>query len=227
MYNVLLVEDEADIQFANKVLLERRGGYNVRLAMNLAQARRSIEEAVPDIIVLDIMLPDGSGLDFLEGLRQGSRRIPVLLLTALSETSDELKGIQAGGDDYITKPYDNDILLARIEALLRRTQQVPQTITKGPLTLDLLSSCAFHSGENLMLTDKEFNLLLMLTQNEGQTLSPEYIYEKIWGQPLVGGKNVVQSAVKRFRQKIQPTGYDIKTVYGKGYVFEESTRPEI
>ena len=119
MYNVLLVEDEERILFANKIILERKGGYTVQTAMNLTEARKCIQENPSDIIILDIMLPDGSGLDFLEELRR-DKNIPVILLTALSESSDELKGITAGGDDYITKPYNNDVLLGRIEMVLRR-----------------------------------------------------------------------------------------------------------
>jgi len=120
---ILLVEDNKDIQELNKEFLEETGGYNVRLAMNLAEARESIAESEPDIIVLDIMLPDGSGLDFLKELKQ-DRDVPVLLLTALSESSDEIKGLQAGGDDYIAKPYDNNVLLARIETSLFRALKV-------------------------------------------------------------------------------------------------------
>jgi CheY-like chemotaxis protein len=118
-YNILLVEDNEDIQELNKEFLEETGGYNVRLAMSLTEARECIAESVPDIIVLDIMLPDGSGLDFLKELKQ-DKDMPVLLLTALSESSDEIKGLRAGGDDYIAKPYDNNVLLARIETNLRR-----------------------------------------------------------------------------------------------------------
>ena len=134
MYNLLLVEDNEDIQDLNKFFLTQRG-YAVRLATNLAQAKEAIAEANPDLIVLDIMLPDGSGLDLLKELRAIGNDTPVLLLTALSETSDEMKGIQLGGDDYIAKPYENGILHARIEALLRRAERVPQTIKKGTLLL--------------------------------------------------------------------------------------------
>ncbi|MCL2216880.1 MAG: diguanylate cyclase [Defluviitaleaceae bacterium] len=121
------MEDEQRILFANKIILERKGGYGVQTATNLAEARKCVSENPPDIIVLDIMLPDGSGLDFLEELRRDSG-IPVLLLTALSESADELKGIAAGGDDYITKPYNNDVLLGRIEMALRRAYSTPESL---------------------------------------------------------------------------------------------------
>ena len=124
VYNILLVEDNRDIQKLNKETLERRGGYEVRLAMNLAEARKQITEQVPCLIILDIMLPDGSGLEFLRELRH-STNIPVLLLTALGESGDIVKGLKAGGDDYLAKPYNNDVFLARIESLLRRSAQIP------------------------------------------------------------------------------------------------------
>ena len=240
MRSILLVEDDLDIQEVNKDMLERRGGYDVRLAINLAEARERIAESAPDIIVLDIMLPDGSGLDFLRELREeiGERRvkdgqnnsplsilksqlstIPVLLLTALGKSKDMVEGLQAGGDDYLAKPYDNDVLLARIEAILRRAGRVSETITKGLLTLGLLSKRAFVNGEDLMLTSKQYDLLFLLIQNEGKTMSAETVYEKVWAQPLNNNKNALQVSISKLRTKIKHSGYDITSLRGKGYAF--------
>jgi len=119
--DILLVEDNEDIQKANKKMLERRGGFNVRLAMNLNEARKQINKAEPDLMVLDILLPDGNGLEFLKEIRSSFNYIPVLLLSVLGKSSDIVNGLQAGADDYIAKPYENAVMLARIEALLRRT----------------------------------------------------------------------------------------------------------
>ena len=218
MYSILLVEDEVQIQAANKILLERRGGYHVRLAMNLAEARQAVAESKPDLILLDIMLPDGSGLDYLKELKQQTN-IPVLLLTALSETSDEIRGIEEGGDDYISKPYDNNLLLARIDGLLRRVSRVPDNVRKGSLTLDTYSSKAYIDGGDLGLTSKEFDLLLLLTQSEDKLLKPEYVYEKVWSQPMLGDNSAVKTIISKLRRKIEPSGYDIETLYGKGYIF--------
>ena len=128
MNNLLLVEDNEDIQELNKYFLEKHG-YTVRLAMNLSQARAEVQIAPPDLIVLDIMLPDGSGLDYLKELKQHNNDIPVLLLTALSESSDEVRGLQEGGDDYIAKPYNYDILLARIAKLLNQRQRLSEAVS--------------------------------------------------------------------------------------------------
>jgi len=223
MNDLLLVEDNADIQDVNKFFLERRG-YKVRIAMNLAEARQSMMEATPDLIVLDIMLPDGSGLDFLKELREengsiAGRNIPVLLLTALSETSDEIKGMQYGGDDYITKPYENDLLLARIQALLRRAERVPEIITKGSLKLETFSHQAIMNGENLGLTRKEFDLVFLLAQNEDRLLTTETLYEKVWGQPMIEDTNAIRTIASRVRNKIEPSGYTVEVVRNKGYIF--------
>jgi len=218
MYNLLLVEDNEDIQDLNKFFLAQRG-YAVRLAMNLAEAKEAISEANPDLIVLDIMLPDGSGLDFLKELRAGGNDTPVLLLTALSETNDEMSGIQAGGDDYIAKPYESDILHTRIEALLRRAERVPQTIKKGTLLLESYSSQAYINDESLGLTAREYAVLLLLVQNEDRLLAADFIYGKIWTQPLNEDKNAVQTIISRLRKKIEPSGYGIDTHRNKGYIF--------
>ena len=121
--DILLVEDNEDIQRANKRTLERRGGFNVRLAMNLNEAWKQINLCEPDAMVLDILLPDGNGLDFLKELRTRRSNIPVLLLSVLGKSGDIVNGLQAGADDYLTKPYENVVMLARLESLLRRTKR--------------------------------------------------------------------------------------------------------
>jgi DNA-binding response OmpR family regulator len=199
-------------------MLERRGGYSVRTAMNLAEARKRIKESAPDIIVLDIMLPDGSGLNFLRELRYDAN-IPVLLLTALGESSDVVAGLKAGGDDYLVKPYDNEVLLARIESLLRRTEHVPQTLAKGPIIADITAGRAFINGRDLLLTQKEFAILFLFMQNEGITLSAESVYEKIWKRPLGDDKNTLQATISTLRKKIEPSGYGIAVSRGQGYIF--------
>jgi DNA-binding response OmpR family regulator len=223
MSNILLVEDNREIQEVNKNMLIRRG-YRVRLAKNLAEARERLKEAEPDIIVLDIMLPDGSGLDFLKELRRDTD-IPVLLLTALGEPSDTVKGLRAGGDDYMAKPYNNAELLARIESLLRRATRLPQTLTKGRLTLNVNSGIAFIDGRNLLLSPKEFAVLLFLAQNEGKNVSPEDLYKKIWGLPLYNNQNL-RKCISALRKKLEDetSGCEIENVHGEGYCFIQSPR---
>jgi DNA-binding response OmpR family regulator len=215
MHNILLIEDDREIQENNKDLLES-ATYAVRTAMNLAEAREQISKETPDIIVLDIMLPDGSGLDFIKEIND----IPVLLLTALGETDDIVKGLKAGGDDYLAKPYDDNILLARIESLLRRTEsRVPKTLTKGPLSLDIIARRAYIDNNDLLLTHKEFACQLLLAQNEGHIISAATIYEQIWRQKLEDDKNTLKATISTLRKKIKPSGYAITVSREQGYTF--------
>jgi DNA-binding response OmpR family regulator len=225
MYNILLVEDEPAIQRANKIILERRGNYTVRLAMSLAEARQHITNAIPDLIVLDIMLPDGTGLDFLAELRNTMDiHIPVLLLTALSETSDELKGIQAGGDDYITKPYDNTLLLAKIERALLRASKIPATLSIGQIKIDTASNRAYVDGYDINLMPKEISLLEQFLQNPKRTMSSTYLYKKVWGQELSRDDTALRRAVSSLRSKLteHDAGYTVTASKGEGYYLERT-----
>lgn len=219
MRNILLVEDNREIQEVNKNMLVQCGGYSVRLAKNLAEARKRLTEAEPDIMVLDIMLPDGSGLDFLEELRRNTD-IPVLLLTALAEPRDTVKGLRAGGDDYLAKPYDNDELLARIEVLLRRTSRPPKTLTKGRLMLNMISGMAFVDGKDLLLSRKEFAVLFLLAQNERKTVNAEYLYREVWGLSLFNNQTL-KNRISELRKKLEDATSDcyIESVRGEGYCF--------
>jgi DNA-binding response OmpR family regulator len=219
MHDILLVEDNREIQEVNKNMLVRNGGYNVRLAENLAEAREQVTEDEPDIIVLDIMLPDGSGLDFLKELRRDTD-IPVLFLTALGEPGDTVKGLRAGGDDYMSKPYDNAELLARIETLLRRTLNPLKTLAKGRLTLNMISCMAFVNGRDLLLSPKEFAVLLFLAQNEGKTVSAEYLYKEVWGLPM-NDNRTLKKHLSGLRKKLEDKagGCEISNVRGEGYCF--------
>ena len=235
MYNILLVEDDKDIQMVNKKMLERQGNYNVFLALNLNEARLSIAEKIPDVIVLDIMLPDGSGLDFLKELRAGDGQwsnIPVLLLTALSEFDDVVKGLKEGGDDYLAKPYNNKVLLARIESLLRRAERVPQVLKKGSLVIDIVSGRVFletadisdtaeeSKNQDLLLTQKEFACLLLFVQNEDSLMSHQFIYESVWKQPLNNNIDTLKKTISNLRIKIEDSEYMINSSRGDGYIFE-------
>lgn len=227
MHDILLVEDNPDIQAVNKRMLERLGTYNVRLAMSLAQAREMYKKSPPSVMVLDIMLPDGSGLDFLKELRRNdsarpsgvTASVPVLLLSALGTPEDIVAGLKSGGDDYLPKPYDYNVLLARIQALLSRAERIPETISIDAFVFNLISSQAFAYGEDLGLSQKEFGILLLLAQNEGKALNAEHVYEKVWAQPMSGDSQAIQTVISRIRKKIEPIGYGISTLRGKGYVF--------
>ena len=124
---LLLVEDEPHVQANNKDILERRG-YALRQAYSLDEARKIIGEEMPRAVVLDLQLPDGSGLDFLAEIRQTSN-VPVLMLTAMNTSEDVIRGLEAGGDDYLTKPYELNVFLARVTALIRRASLMPETVS--------------------------------------------------------------------------------------------------
>ncbi|WP_250229847.1 response regulator transcription factor [Anaeropeptidivorans aminofermentans] len=216
---ILLVEDNEQIMQGNERLLKRRG-YEVVTALTLSDARKAVGAQMPDLFVLDIMLPDGSGLDFMQELRQYSQT-PVLLLTGLTTSEDIVRGLTAGGDDYLPKPYDFGVLLARVEALLRRAQQVPERIQKGRLCLDVTADVATLDGADLLLTQKEFVLLLIFVQNEKRFIHSEYLYEKAWKQPMAGDSQALKKTVYRLREKIEGSGWHIDWSRGEGYCFEK------
>lgn len=218
MKRILLVEDNEQIMYGNERMLKRRG-YEVVTALTLTEARSAIQAQMPDLFVLDIMLPDGSGLDFMVELRKYSQ-VPVLLLTGLTTPEDIVRGLTAGGDDYLPKPYDFGVLLARVEALLRRAEQVPECIHKGRICLDITADVATLDGVDLLLSQKEFALLIIFVQNEERFISAEYLYEKVWKQPMVGNSNTLKTTINRLRDKIKSSGYRIAWSRGEGYCFE-------
>jgi len=215
---LLLVEDEPMVQENNKKILSRRG-YLIRQAFTLAQARSIIAAEAPRAIVLDIQLPDGSGLELLHELRQTSN-VPVLMLTAMGTSHDIVRGLEAGGDDYLTKPYDLAVFLMRVEALLRRSSIVPDVLEAGPLKLDPASGKAYINGEDLILPQKEYSLLQQFVQHPERILSAEYLYEKVWGQEMLDDDKSLKVAVSKLRAKLTCSGYTITASRGEGYYLE-------
>lgn len=216
---ILLVEDNEKIMQGNERMLRRRG-YEVITALTLGEARSAVRSQMPDLFVLDIMLPDGSGLDFMRELRQHSRA-PVLLLTGLTTTEDIVRGLTSGGDDYLAKPYDFGVLLARVEALLRRAEHVPERLSKGRLSLDVTAGVAALDGTDLLLTQREFALLLLFVQNEKRYISAEYLYEKAWNQPMADNSQALKKTIYNLRKKIEDSGWRVEWSRGEGYCFEQ------
>lgn len=218
---ILCVEDNIKVQNYNRPLLESKG-FTVITAMTLYEARETIKRETPCLIVLDIHLPDGSGLDFLRELRETSH-IPVIALTNNKEESDIVTGFASGCDDYVTKPYTFPVLYARIEGLLRRAARLPGAIEKGSLRLDVLAAQAFVNGKDLLLKTKEFLILLFLVQNEDRLISSELLYETIWNTPIGDDNRTLQSNISALRIKLEglDCGYTIRSSYGKGYCFEK------
>ena len=214
---ILLVEDNPHYLKINRELLSSKG-YKVLEADTLAKGRKMFLLETPALIILDIMLPDGDGIMLCEELREGSD-VPILFLSAKKADSDVIAGFEAGGDDYLPKPYSLNVLLMRIEALLRRTLQVPEALIKGVLTLDPLAGQAFLCGVDLLLSQKEFSILLLFFQNEDKIISADHIFEKVWKAPLGEDKNTLQALISNLRKKIKKSGYGIITRRGQGYEF--------
>ncbi len=198
---ILLVEDNEQILYGNERMLRRRN-YDVITALTLSEARKRMDETTPDAIVLDIMMPDGSGLDFMRELREKSA-IPILLLTGLATSEDIVHGLAEGGDDYLTKPYDFSVLLARIEALLRRAKKIPDILQKDSLKLDIVAQQAFLDGEDMLLRPKEFALLLMFIQNEGKVLDPQYLYQKVWNTDMNADNSTLKMHISTVRKRLE------------------------
>ena len=219
---VLLVEDNEKLNIANARAL-KLSGYEVHNATTLAEARTRLSMIEPDVILLDVMLPDGDGFDFCDAIRSQTNA-HIIFLTAKAEHEDRVRGLNTGGDDYITKPFHPEELIARIAAAMRRRGmgKIPaKTIEKGGLTLDIIAAQAFVDSRDLNLTPKEFALLLMLVQNEDVTMSAEQIYESVWKAPLIGDNNALKTAISKLRSKIEATDFDISSHRGKGYVFQK------
>lgn len=220
---ILLVEDDKNILRTNRRILEREG-FTVLCAETLAGARKQFAAARPDVLVLDIMLPDGSGLDFCEEIR-GGLTAPVLFLTALDEEDSVIQGLTAGGSDYITKPYKVEELTARIKAqlLLARRNRAAQekSVVRGPLTLDLTAQRAYLRGRDMLLAQKEFALLLYLMKHENEGIERQALYETVWRQPMADDDSAVKNAVYRLRKKLEGSGFTITARRGEGYQFEE------
>ncbi|GHT02262.1 DNA-binding response regulator [Synergistales bacterium] len=216
---LLCVEDDLKI-LANNLSELTSAGYRVLGAENLAQAREHLAAEKPDAILLDIMLPNGNGLDLLQELRSVGNKVPVIMLTAWGEPKDVSRGYRLGATAYLSKPFDYDAVEAAIESIFGHLEQVPESVSKGSLTFDILSGRAFIEGVDMLLTPKDFALLLLLAQNEDRVLRAELIYEKVWKAPLAENTAAVQRAISRLRGKIEPSGYSVTMTRGKGYVFE-------
>lgn len=198
-----------------------RAGLRVTALDSTAGALDALNGA--DALVLDWMLPGESGLGFLRRLRGDAelRRLPVLMLTARAAEAERVEGLESGADDYLTKPFSAAELVARVRALLRRTQpEVPPTMTNGPLTVDVGAAEARVSGGRLNLTRREFDLLAFLTQHVGRVYSRTELLDRVWGADFLGGERTVDQHVTQLRAHLgdDPSrpGF-LETVRGKGY----------
>ena len=216
---ILCVEDELDVLENNRKAFED-AGYAVLTAANLEQARGLLEKQTPDAIVLDIMLPDGLGLDLLSEIRVRGSKVPVIMLTAWDKPYDVARGLRLGANDYLAKPFAYEELLARVETMFRNVEQMPERFAHGKLSFAVVSGQAFMDGIDLKLTPKEYALLLLFAQNPRKIMDAEELYRKVWSAPFAGDKNTLQATISALRKKISLYGHDINMVRGKGYYFE-------
>lgn len=221
---ILVVEDQAKMAgFLKRGLNEV--GYAVDVAETGGSAESLSSENDYDLVILDVMLPDQSGIDTARHLRQDGYAGPLLMLTALSTTKDKVHGLDAGADDYLTKPYSFDELMARVRALLRRSgQQVASSLKYSDLELDLLSRRARRSGQEIQLTSKEFALLEYLMRNPERPLGRVSIAEHVWDVHFDTESNVIDVYINLLRKKVDAPFPKklIHTVIGTGYVLRES-----
>ena len=180
---------------------------------------QAVEEAVPDLALLDIMLPEEDGISVLKKLRSSARtsKLPVIMLTAKGTEYDKVLGLDAGADDYLAKPFGMMELLSRIRALLRRTQREADIYRCGVLTVDQTRHTVTVNGQEVILTQKEFEVLCLLLKNRGQVLSRERLIEDVWGYAFTGESRTVDVHVRTLRQKLGEAGAYIETVRGYGY----------
>lgn len=226
---ILIVEDDETILFALRSALGRNG-YEVSAAGSLEEAKRFIQNPA-DLILLDLGLPDGEGLTLLKDFREAGGP-PVIILTARDDEADIIKGLDAGADDYVTKPFNPLELVARVKSQLRRYTQLGGTAKKesehvyevGGLQINDDLKEVTVDGEKVKLTPIEYNILLLLMKNQGRVFSIDQIYESIWNEEAIGADNTVAVHIRHIREKIEINPKDpryLKVVWGVGYKIEK------
>lgn len=182
----------------------------------------ALEQKTPELVLLDVMLPGEDGFEILHRLRDSRRtaRIPIIMVTALSGEQERVRGLDGGADDYIAKPFTMTELTARVKALLRRCADAPtqkNNLSCGGVEMDILGHSVHVNGKKIHLTVKEFAVLRMLMENEGETLSSEAIMRQAWGYGDCAGSHTVCVHIQSVRLKLAPCGYMLENVYGRGY----------
>lgn len=224
---ILIVEDEADLANLLKVSLLKEGYKQIHTADSIEKAWISFQQTTPDIVLLDVMLPDGEGYDLCRRIREVSH-IPVLFLSAKNEEIDKILGLAIGGDDYITKPFSPKEVAYRVKAQLRRAgyqiQETPLPVAKviqvGPFVLNSDETEVHKDGTLLELTAKEVGLMACFMHNPNRILSKETLFERVWSEDFFGSDNTVMVHIRRLREKIEVDPSKpvfITTVKGLGY----------
>ena len=216
MIRVLIVEDEKPISDLMRLSLSK-AGYSCICAYDGAEAANILEEEIFDLVLLDVMLPAVSGFELMEYIQPMG--IPVIFITAKNSLDDRVKGLRMGAEDYIVKPFEVMELLARVEVVLRRYKKTEEVLYVGDLVIDLRSFQVQRGDELIMLTKKEWDMMLLFAQNPGAALYRETIYERVWGGEYPVGSRVVDLHIQRLRKKL---GWEekLRTVNRVGYRLE-------
>jgi len=221
---ILIIEDdEAIVKVLRRALTMEN--YQVDVAYDGESGLTLARERQPDLVILDLMLPGIDGIEVCQRLRAAGN-IPILVLTAKDALQDRIEGLDAGADDYMVKPFELGELLARLRALLRRTQQERAVILSfADLTLDTNTRQAFRKGRSINLTAKEYDLLELFMRHPRQVLTRELIFDRVWGYDFGGESNVLDVYIRYLRQKLEAQGEKrlIHTVRGVGYVLRETS----
>ena len=227
MANILLCDDEQDIINALKIYLSNPE-YSFFEAGTGKEALKIVEENEIHLILMDIMMPEMDGITAMAKIRESSA-VPIILLTAKSEDSDKILGLNVGADDYITKPFNPNEVVARVNSQLRRYLRFggasvdSHTYTLGRITLNDDSKQVTLDGEEVFLTPKEFDILRLLMSSPGKVFSPKEIYRRVWNEDPFGSDNTVAVHIRHLREKIEITPNDpryLKVVWGQGYKME-------
>ncbi|HCK09700.1 MAG TPA: DNA-binding response regulator [Candidatus Latescibacteria bacterium] len=221
-HTILLIEDEPDILDVVRYNLEQ-AGYGILAAGDGEEGLALAMSEIPDLVVLDLMLPGLDGMDVCKALRGGeqTRDIPVLMLTARRDEVDRVRGLELGADDYVVKPFSPRELVLRVRAILRRSSDATadERIRIGPLNIDLSEYRAWLDDEPLLLTATEFKLLTTLIDRQGRVQSREALLNAVWGYDYAGYGRTVDTHIRRLREKLGQHDQMIETVRGVGYRF--------
>lgn len=224
--DILLIEDNEELAALIQTFL-KRDGYSVEVSASAEDALLFLKEHKVKLLLLDIMLPGIDGFGFCAAIRKESN-VPVMIMSARVDKEDKMNGFALGADDYLEKPVDIDILLAKISALMRRNYDLKKDNTvliSGALSIDTDAKSVFLHGKELTMTVKEYELLLLFIKNPGRTLSKEYLFNQIWGIDSFSENQTLTVHVKMLRDKIEDNPGKperIKTVWGIGYRYEEN-----
>ncbi|MEE9400224.1 MAG: response regulator transcription factor [Dehalococcoidales bacterium] len=223
--SVLLIDDDPQLIRLVRANLETVG-YRVLTAMDALSALKLVEMEMPDLILLDIMLPEIDGYELCQRIREFAS-IPIIMLTAKVEDTDKVRGLKLGADDYITKPFNVQELLARIEAVLRRTQDFeeinqPRTFTGGDVSVDFVQRRVTVRGEEIALTITEYKLLSQLVSNAGKVMLHRELLTNVWGQEYQDEVEYLRAYIRHLRQKIEEDPHQPRYILSKpgiGYTF--------